>query len=334
MSKPIILSGMQPTGSLHIGNYLGALKNWVDLQNAGEYEMFVFVADLHSLTVKLEPAVLREQTTLLAAEYIAAGVDPDKTTLFVQSQVPEHAELAWILNCVTPVGELKRMTQFKSKSGIDQMDFDEMEGKTNAGLLTYPVLMAADILLYHATHVPVGKDQTQHLEINNDIARWFNNRFGNYFKEIKWLPTEVPKVMSLVEPEKKMSKSAGEADYIGMGDEPNIIDKKLKRAVTATTGGGVAPGVDNLLTLLKQFGDKKTHEQFVVAERDGTIRYGDLKAELARAIATHFADFRARRAELLAQPKKLQKILEAGAEKAGVVAQKTMADVRKLVGIR
>lgn len=327
MPKPIIVSGMQPTGSLHIGNYLGALKNWVELQNSGKYEMFVFVADLHSLTIDIKPEVRRQQINLLAAEYIAAGIDPKKTTLFVQSHIPAHAELAWIFSTVTPVTELFRMTQFKDKSEHNAKNI-------NAGLLAYPALQAADVLLYRGALVPVGQDQLQHLELTRDCARWFNNRYGNYFPETKPLLTQFPKVMSLLEPTKKMSKSAGENDYIGMGDEPEVIETKLKKAVTATAGGGKAPGAENLLTLLKQFGDKKIYAEFAAAEKNGTIRYGDLKMELAGAIAKYFADFRKKRAELLAEPKKLEKILADGAERARAVAEKTISDVRKLVGLR
>ncbi|MDO8626202.1 MAG: tryptophan--tRNA ligase [Candidatus Magasanikbacteria bacterium] len=327
MSKPIILSGMQPTGSLHIGNYLGALKNWVELQNSGQYELFFFVADLHSLTIDMKPETRRKNIRLLAAEYIASGLDPKKVTLFVQSHIPEHTELTWIFSTVTPVTELFRMIQFKDKSEHNAKNI-------NAGLLTYPALQAADVLLYHGALVPVGQDQVQHLEMTRDCARWFNNRYGHYFPETKPLLTQFPKIMSLLEPTKKMSKSAGESHYIGMADEPKIIAAKLKKAVTATAGGGQAPGAANLLALLKQFGDKKMYTEFTAAEKNGSIRYGDLKAELASAIGNYFAGFRARRAELLANPKKLDAILEDGAERARGVAKKTMADVRKLVGLR
>lgn len=327
MSKPIILSGMQPTGSLHIGNYLGALKNWVDLQNSGKYESIVFIADLHSLTIAIKPEQLREQTRLLAAEYIAAGIDPAKTIIFAQSHVAEHTELAWIFSTLTPLAELYRMTQFKDKSARD-------EKNVNAGLLTYPILQAADILLYLANFVPVGQDQVQHLELTRDCARWFNNRYDTFFPEIKPLLTETPKIMSLLEPTKKMSKSAGDNHYVALSDEPEIIEKKLKRAVTATEGGSASPGVQNLLLLLKQFAHEDIYKQFVVAERDGTIRYGDLKQELAVAIGDSLADFRAKRAELLNNPKKLDAILASGAEKARAIAQKTMTKVRELVGVR
>lgn len=324
--KPVIFSGMQPTGTLHIGNYLGALKNWVELQNSEKYDMYFFIADLHSLTIQMDPRVRRDNIRLLAAEFLAAGLDPRKSTLFVQSHVPEHTELAWVFSSVTPVGELERMTQFKDKSA-------QHDKNVNAGLLTYPILQAADILLYHATAVPVGQDQVQHLELTHDTVRWFNNRYGEYFKDVKPLLTEVPKVMSLLEPTKKMSKSAGEAHYVGMADEPDIIDAKLKKSVTANVGGKGAPGVQNLLMLLKQFADNKTHEDFEEAEKNGTIRYGDLKKVLAQSIADHFADFRKRRAELLRNPDEIDALLAEGARKAKVVATKTMNEVKKIVGL-
>lgn len=327
MSKPTIISGAQPTGNLHIGNYLGAVKNWVELQNSGKYQSFVFVADLHSLTGAQTADERRAQIYVTAAELIAAGIDPKKTTLFVQSHVPEHAELGWIFNTVTPVSELYRMTQFKDKS-------ERQEKNINAGLLTYPALMAADILLYKTAAVPVGQDQVQHLELTREIARWFNNRYGEFFSEIKPLLTEVPKVMSLLEPTKKMSKSLGGGHVLEMADEPDVIENKLKKAVTATEGGGKAPGTENLLMLLKQFGNAKVYDKFSKAEKDGSIRYGDLKKELVDAISKYFAEFRTKRAALLADKSKLNKILAEGAKKASAVAEKTMAEVRKLVGIR
>ncbi|HLD60911.1 MAG TPA: tryptophan--tRNA ligase [Patescibacteria group bacterium] len=327
MPKPIVLSGIQPTGNLHIGNYLGAVKNWVELQNSGKYQMYIFIADLHSLTGNLTPDVLRKQITITCAELVAAGIDPKKTTFFVQSQIPEHTELTWVFNSVTPIAELYRMTQFKDKS-------ERQEKNINAGLLTYPILQAADILLYKGEQVPVGLDQAQHLELTRDIARWFNNRYGEYFPDTKPLFTEIPKVMSLLEPTKKMSKSLGQGHVIELADEPEVVESKLKKAVTATEGGGAAPGVQNLLMLLKQFGDKKTYSDFVKAEKDGTIRYGDLKTVLAEAIGNYFADFRKKRAELLKNPKQLEKIMKAGANEAQKIASKTMEEVRKLVGIR
>ncbi|MBI5222447.1 MAG: tryptophan--tRNA ligase [Candidatus Magasanikbacteria bacterium] len=324
--KPTIVSGIQPTGNLHIGNYLGAVKNWVELQNSGKYQMYIFIADLHSLTGNMSAEQRRQQVVETAVELLAAGIDAKKTTLFVQSHVREHTELAWLLDCVTPIAELERMTQYKDKSR-------QQTKNVNAGLFTYPVLQAADILLYHGNMVPVGQDQVQHVELTRNIARWFNNRYNQYFPETKHLLTDVPKVMSLLEPEKKMSKSLGEGHVIELCDEPEVIEKKFKKAVTATTGGDKAPGVVNLLMLLEKFSDKKTHDKFVSAEKDGSIRYGDLKQAVSEAISEYFADFRKRRAALLSNPSQLKKIMAAGAKKAGLVAKKTMAEVRKKVGI-
>ncbi len=321
-----IVSGIQPTGNLHIGNYLGAVKNFIALQNSGKYEMYIFIADLHSLTENLAPDKLRTQITTAAAEFLAAGIDPDKVIFFRQSDVQEHAELAWIFNCVMPIAELYRMTQFKDKS-------ERQESNVNAGLLTYPVLQAADILMYQGALVPVGQDQIQHVELTRVVARKFNQRYGDFFPETKHLLTTVPKVMSLLEPAKKMSKSLGKDHVIDMADEPAMIEKKLKKAVTATEGGGLAPGAQNLLSLLKEFGSQEEYQKFSAAEKDGSIRYGDLKGTLAKTIADHFANFRAKRNELLQQPEKIEKILASGAEKARAVAEKTMSEVRKLVGL-
>ncbi len=327
MHKPILISGIQPTGNFHIGNYLGAVQNWVRLQNSGKYNMFIFIPDLHSLTGNLSPEDRKKLMLNAAAELMACGIDPNKTTLFIQSHVPAHTELAWIFNCVTPIAELYRMTQFKDKS-------ERQEKNINTGLLTYPILQAADILLYKADVVPVGQDQVQHIELTRDIARFFNKRFGEYFPETKHLLSEVPKVMSLLEPERKMSKSLGTGHVIELCDEPEVIEKKLKKAVTATEGGKTSPGVQSLLVLLKNFGTEEQYVQYVEAEKQGTIRYGDLKRDLAIAIANHFENFRILRASLLKNPKKIQALLDEGAQKASKVADKTMKEVRQLIGIR
>ncbi|MBI5728911.1 MAG: tryptophan--tRNA ligase [Candidatus Magasanikbacteria bacterium] len=334
MSKPIIISGIQPTGNLHIGNYLGAVKNWVELQNSTTQELFIFIADLHALTGTQTAEERRQQILVTAAELIAAGIDPKKTTFFIQSHVPEHSELAWIFNTITPVAELERMTQFKDKS-------EHQDKNINSGLLTYPVLQAADILLYKATKVPIGQDQVQHLELTRDIARWFNNRYGSpnggtgeYFKEVKPLLTNTPRVMSLLEPTKKMSKSLGAGHVIELADEPDIILNKIKKAVTANAGGAGAPGVTNLLNLLKQFGSKKNYGEFTEAEKDGTIRYGELKEKLATAVSNYFSDFRKKRAELMENPQALRELLRSGAEQARKRASKTLAEIYSLVGLR
>lgn len=325
--KPIILSGIQPTGNLHIGNYLGAVKNWVDLQNSGEYQCFIMIADLHSLTGDMSADDRRAQITRTAAELIAAGIDPKKTVLFVQSHVPSHTELAWIFNCGTPMAELERMTQFKDKSA-------RQEKNINLGLFSYPVLQAADILVYKATHVPVGEDQVQHVELTRDIAKKFNRNFGECFPETKALLTDIPRVKSLLEPTSKMSKSKGEGHVIDLADEPAVVAKKLKKAVTATEGGAGHPGVENLLLLLEHFGSNDDLEKYKAAEADGSIRYGDLKQTVAEAISHHFASFRERRKELLDNHNEIADILIDGAARANAVATSTMEEVRTLVGIR
>ncbi len=324
--QPIVVSGIQPTGNLHLGNYLGAVKNWLDLQNSGTYDIYYFIADLHSLTGKLSAAELHAQRLVTIAELLALGIDPSRVTLFVQSDIPAHTELAWILNCVTPFAELERMTQFKDKMLTQKENI-------NTGLFTYPVLMAADIIMYHGTLVPAGLDQVQHVETTRVISRAFNKKFGDYFPETKPLLTSIPKVMSLLEPTKKMSKSLGADHCIELADEPETILKKLKKAVTATTGGEQKPGVENLLTLLKELGDLATYQTFMTAEKDGTIRYGDLKTTLAEIIANRFADFRTKRQTLLEHPDQLATALERGTKKAREVSTKTMNEVRRLVGI-
>lgn len=327
--KKIIVSGIQPTGNLHIGNYLGAVKNWVELQNSNKYEIYFFIADLHSLSGNLTGIEFRDRTIFLAAELIALGIDPSKVTFFKQSDIVGHAELAWIFNCVTPVSELNRMTQYKDKS-INQPK------NINAGLYTYPILQAADILMYHGELVPVGEDQVQHVEITRDIARFFNNKYKKYFPEAKALLTKIPRVKSLLAPDKKMSKSLGEGHVIELGDEPEVILKKLNKAVTASEGGSKALGVENLLLLLKEFADKKTYQKFVDEEKNKTIRYGDLKKVLAENIANYFKNFRTRRNHLIEgeNQKELVDILENGKEKAQKTADKTMEDVKKLVGLK
>lgn len=328
MSKPVIFSGIQPTGNLHIGNYLGAVKNWVELQNSGEYDCYFAVMDLHSLIGNMNADDRHDQIIRTVAELIAAGIDPDKCTFFVQSHVPQHSELAWMFNCVTPIAELERMTQFKDKSA-------RQDKNINAGLLTYPILQAADILLYHGTHIPVGKDQVQHVELTRDIARWFNNRYTqDYFPEAESLLTEIPSVKSLLDPLSKMSKSKGEGHVIELADEPKVLEKKLKKAVTASEGGEGAPGVQNLLLLLKTFGQEADYQSFLQAEMDGSIRYGDLKHAVALAVSEYFASFRERRKELMDNHNEIADILIQGAEKASAKAEETMEAVRKLVGIR
>lgn len=327
MAKKRIFSGIQPTGNLHIGNYLGAIRNWVDLQNSGAYDCFFCIVDYHSLTGDRSAKERHDQISMTVIELLAAGIDPDKSTVFVQSHVPEHTELAWIFNTITPISELERMTQFKDKSAMQKQN-------VNVGLFTYPVLQAADILLYKATHVPVGEDQVQHVELTRDISRWFNKRYTKYFPETKAVLTKTARIKSLLEPTKKMSKSLGEGHVIELADEPSVIEAKLKKAVTATKGGEKAPGVENLLLLLKEFGDSALVRSFRAAEKNGSIRYGDLKMEVARAIGDSLAVFRERRKELLDEREQVADILNNGAERASGIAATTMEEVRRIVGVR
>jgi len=322
--KQTIVSGIRATGRLHIGNYLGALKQFVDLQNAGEHQYYFFIADLHALTTPFEPKKLRQKTLEVVAEYLAAGVDPEKSVLFLQNHVPEHAELAWIFNCITPLGELERMTQFKDKAAQHRENI-------NAGLLAYPTLMAADILLYKPNLVPVGEDQQQHLELARSIARKFNSRFGKTFPEPKNYLTKPLRIKSLTNPEKKMSKTGDEA--LMLDDSPAEITRKLKKAVTATDGKNKSAGVDNLLLLLREFGTKDQIKQFDNAMADNSIKYSELKQTLADGIAEYFAEFRARKKEILNDNEYLAEVLAEGAKKARAAAGKTLREVKQKIGL-
>lgn len=324
--KLTTISGMQPTGKLHVGNYLGALKNFVALQQ--EYQGFFMIADQHSLTETIAPTALREQILDLAAAYVAAGLDPKKCTIFLQSMVPEHVELGWIFSCVTPVGELERMTQYKDKAGRQKENI-------NAGLFTYPTLMAADILLYHPQIVPVGNDQDQHIELARATVRRFNNRFGDTFAEPKALHTPAPRVMSLTDPSKKMSKSVP-SSCLFLEDSPVAIKEKVSRAVTDTgprEAGVMSPGVANLFMLLEAFGHPKVVERFQAEHGAGTLRYSELKTQLSDDMIKALAPFQKKYATIRSQPKKLTAMLTAGSKKASKVAGETMKIVRARVGL-
>lgn len=318
---------MQPTGRLHIGNYLGALKNFVDLQNSGLYQCYFFIVDLHSITEDFDPKKKRAQILSIAADYIAAGLDPEKSVIFLQSHVPAHSELAWILETVTPMGELERMTQFKDKAIRQSLNI-------NAGLFTYPALMAADILLYDPNVVPVGHDQLQHLELTRTLARKFNKKFGKIFVEPKDLLTKNPRVMSLKDPSKKMSKSQPEG-CIFLDDSPKEIGEKIAHAVT-DSGSEIAyqpekkPGLSNLLEIYAAL----THmEPQMVAKEFTGEKYSSLKHRLAEVLADHFSEFRSAKKALLTDEKNLINILEDGSKKASKVAEKKMNEVRKRIGI-
>ena len=321
--KDTIVSGIRATGKLHIGNYLGALKQFMELQDAG-HNCFFFIADLHALTTPFEPKDLAQNTLEVAADYLAAGIDPEKSAFFLQSQVMEHAELGWVFNCLTPLGELQRMTQFKDKS---QQHHESISG----GLLTYPTLMAADILLYKPTAVPVGDDQTQHVELARDTARKFNNRFGQTFPEPKTFMRKPVRIMSLTDPDKKMSKTGDEA--LMLDDEPEEILRKLKKAVTATDGSQKSSGVENLFQIMKHFVPDSEYQNFITQQNQGSIKYSELKETLATRIAEHFQGFRAKKKELLAHPEKIHAALATGKQKAEAVAQATLAEVKQKIGL-
>lgn len=325
MSRPIVLSGIQPTGALHVGNYLGAIQNWLELQEKADCTFLI--VDWHSMTVDYDPKAKHHQILETAADLLAAGLDPTRCTIAVQSQFPEHLELMWYLATVAPVARLELMTQYKDKTGAGH--------KPNVGLFTYPVLQAADILMYKATTVPVGEDQIQHVEFTRDLARAFNRKFGEIFLEPEPYIMKVPRLMSLADPTKKMSKSLGPKHYIALSDTPDTIRSKVKVAVTDTKAKGskMAPGVKTLFVLLDSFGDKKVYLRFKREYDAGTIRYSDLKPAVAEAIIDYFADFRKTRSALLAHPEKIEQMLAEGARRARRVVEATMGEVRKKVGL-
>lgn len=310
-----------------MGNYLGALRNFVGLEENGDYECYFFIADLHSLTEDYAPAEKRTQILELTADFLAAGLNPKKSVIFQQSQIPAHSELAWILNTITPVGELRRMTQFKEKSE------NEKEG-SNAGLLTYPTLMAADILLYDAKFVPVGEDQQQHLELARTLARKFNSKFGKAFVEPQPVFTETPRVMSLDDPTKKMSKSRP-AGCLFIDDSPETIKEKVKRAVT-DSGSEIKynpagkPAVSGLLKIYSSLsGETVPHLEKKFSKQN----YSQFKGALADLIADHFSDYRKKKKALMAKPKALEAVLGAGSKRAAKIAEKKILDVQKKIGI-
>lgn len=324
--KKIIFSGIQPSGELTLGNYLGAIKSWVKLQD--EYDSYFCVVDLHAITVRQVPKDLRRRTLEVLAVYIASGIDPDKCTLFIQSHVPAHSEAAWLLNCYTYMGELGRMTQYKDKS-------KKLGDNISAGLFTYPVLMAADILLYNTDLVPVGKDQLQHLELARDIAERFNNAYSPTFKVPEgYVPKAGAKIMSLQEPEKKMSKSDDNPNsFILLTDSPDIIRKKISRAVTDSVGAvrynDQQPGVKNLMTILSSITGATFEE--IEQKYDG-MGYAQFKQDVAEAIVGELEPLQAKFNSLMADKAYLESIYKKGAEKANYAANKTLRKMQKKIG--
>lgn len=322
-----VFSGIRPTGELHIGNYLGAIKQWLELQE--KHECVFCIVDLHAITTPYDQGKLPGDIINVALAYLAAGLNPERCLLFVQSQIKEHTELAWLLGTITPLGELQRMTQFKEKA-------KKHKEYINAGLLNYPVLMASDILLYQTDIVPVGEDQKQHVELARTIARKFNQRFGKVFQEPKTLLPQIgAKIMSLQAPKKKMSKTDDPRGCIGLFDEPEEIQKKIRAAVTDT--GKVIkydpekkPGIANLLTIYSLFSKKTIKE---IEKKFKGKGYADFKKSLAELLINSLEPFRRKKKELLTREVYVKEILNQGAKRAQSIAQSTMQEVRKKMGL-
>lgn len=326
-----VLSCIQPTGDMHFGNYFGAVKNWVDLQK--DYDCVYGVVDYHAMTMPYTPKKLRENVWELIINLIATGVQAEN--LFIQSLVPEHAELNWIFNCFCSYGRLTRMTQFKDKS--KQSKEKNSDDFISTGLLTYPVLQAADILIYHADYVPVGKDQEQHLELSRTIAQRFNAQVGKeYFVLPETLHTEVPKVMSTADPTRKMSKSAGEKHYINLFADENRIRKQIRSAVTdtgETPEGEMSPGVENLFSLLRASGKQASHDQLMKDYEAGNLKYVELKDATADALVEISNGFKTKKAELVADRKMVKNQIKASSAEIRKQAQKTIREVKDLTGL-
>ncbi len=326
--QKIIFSGIQATGKMHVGNYLGAIKNWVKLQNSGEYQTIYSIVDLHTLTIDITPEELKNNVLDMALDLLACGINPEKSIFYIQSAVPAHTELAWIFNCLTPMAELEKMTQFKDKVKLHKKN-------VNVGLFDYPALMAADILLYHATTIPVGEDQQQHLELIRKIAKKFNNRWGEYFKEPQSLLTQTPRIMALNNPNKKMSKSLGPKSYIALSDSPEIIKEKIIKAVTDSGKardknlGGRA-----LLDLFKAFiDDDNISAKFEEDYKNGELQYGKFKPMLTNVIINALKPIQAKRQELEKNPEEILYILKQGAKKANLIANQTLKEVKNKIGL-
>lgn len=330
MSKRV-LSCIQPTGDMHYGNYFGAVKNWVDLQE--KYQCFYGVVDFHAITMPYQPAKLRENTWDLIVNLLAVGIRAEN--LFIQSLIPEHVELCWIFNCFASYGQVTRMTQFKDKSAQSE---EKGEGFISVGLFDYPVLQAADILIYRADYVPVGKDQEQHLELSRNIAQRFNNQVGKEFFVLpESLYTETPSIKSPADPSRKMSKSLGEKHYINVFADEARIRKQIRSAVTDTgeagEGDGMSAGVRNLFELLKAAGSAEAYSVLMADYEAGTLRYADLKEQVAESLVALSSVFRDRKAELEANKKAVKELIRGSSAGIREYARQTVREVKELAGL-
>lgn len=319
-------SGIQPTGELHIGNYLGAIKSWIELQDT--YEGIFGIVDYHAITEPYKPNDMSRRVLDAALDYLAAGLNPNKSIIMIQSLVPEHTEMAWLLNCITPVSWVERVPTYKDKAR-------QLRISVNMGLLSYPVLMAADIVLYKSTIVPVGEDQVPHLELTREIVRTFNSRFGDTFPEPQTYLGSGARIMSLTEPEKKMSKSLGPQNYIALSDPPDAIRAKLARAVTdiGPTGREMSPGTKNLFQLMGIFSSKDTYGHFKQLYDEGNIRYSDMKDKLADDMISVLGPIRDRRQELALRPDYVRDLLIEGSRRAREIARETLLEAKDKMGL-
>ena len=330
-TKKRVLSCIQPTGDMHYGNYFGAVQNWVRLQE--DYDCTYGIVDYHAMTMPYNTQKLRNNTWELIFNIMAVGIDPNN--VFIQSLVPEHAELCWIFNCFCSMGHLSRMTQFKDKS--QQVKDKQKEEFISAGLFDYPVLQAADILIYKADYVPVGKDQAQHLELSRAIAQRFNNQVGKeYFVLPETLFTETPKIQSTADPTRKMSKSAGEKHYINVFADSDRIRKQIRSAVTdtgETPEGEMSPGVENLFSLLKAAGNIDAHASLMNDYKSGGLKYVELKHAVAESLVRLSEEFSERKKEIVANKKDVKYQIKQSSEQIRKVAQETVRDVKELTGL-
>lgn len=326
-----VLSCIQPTGDIHLGNYFGAVKAWVDMQQ--QFDCVFGIVDYHAMTMPYKPEKLREATWNMTFQLLACGIDPDH--VFIQSLVPEHAELAWVLGCVASYGELTRMTQFKDKT--QQIQEKDKDAFVSGGLFFYPVLQAADILIYRADYVPVGKDQEQHLELTRNIAERFNRQFGkDYFPLPEPYFTEVPKVLSPADPTRKMSKSLGEKHYINLFGEEEVMRRQIRSAVTdtgETPSGSMSAGVSNLFTMLRASGAIDAHDRLAEDLSKGALRYADLKEEVANALAVMMLPIRERYREIHSDKKAWKKRIQDSSLNIRERARQTLREVHELTGL-